>query len=99
MKGKKRNDAVGKKGRSGRPPVRKERQELLWVLERWQKGEEVQKILDKKARGETLALRETLVLRASQGSEPILNKLSDKILPDKLDDEALEKLRFVTIDI
>jgi len=83
----KRKDNSGTKGNKGggRPTARKEMRELMWVLDRWIDENKVKEIQDKKEAGKTLSLREVYVLRAYNGSDAVLNKLSDKILPDKID--------------
>jgi len=87
---------VGNKN-SGRKKVKKERQELIWILEKWQNPEELQKIIKKYQTGKPCSLREIYVAKAALGSESILNKISDKILPDKLewstDDEEKGNLK------
>ncbi len=70
----------GNKG-GGRKPVKKEREELLWILKNWTDENAVEKLKKKKR----LSLREIYLLKAISGSESVLNKIADKILPDKLD--------------
>lgn len=70
---------------SGRKPIKKEMKELFWILERWQDKKKVAELIKRKEKGDSLSLREVYVLRAFNGSDAVLNKLSDKILPDKVE--------------
>lgn len=85
----------------GRKPAAKEKKELEYLLTMWHDPKKVAALLKRYEKGQAVSLQELYVIRAyvSDKTGRIICSIADKIVPSKLDDEALKQIPTSSIQI